>query len=265
MRQHSLRWRLFLLVFAGTALLSGSTVTSVFRKSLPMQADKSVVVENRNGNIEVRASIRDSIRIRADIEVKARSEKEAKSVLENLNITVSQEGGDVLIGADYPRHAEGGDFWDWIFGRQVQVQIRYAIDVPPKAAVNAKTTNGNVAVAGVEGRISAHATNGRVKVEKGSNDVEAGVTNGSITVTLSTVKKDGRVSLHTTNGSVRLILPADAKAEIDASTVNGGISTDFPVNVEGKFVGKRIRGTINGGGGEIDLKAVNGSIHIEKE
>ncbi len=265
MRQCVFYGFLILLIFSGTTLLSGGTAEKIFQKSLPMQADHSVSVDNRNGNIEVRAASRDSIRIRADIEVKAGSLKEAKNVLEDVDITVRQQGGDVLIGADYPRHEEGGDFWDWIFGRQVQVQIRYTIDVPSKTALDAKTTNGDIAVTGVEGKIAARSTNGRVQVEKAADDVEARTTNGGVNVKLSTVKKDGRVSLRTTNGSVRLIMPADANAEIDASTVNGSVSTDFPVEVSGKFVGKRIRGAVNGGGGMIELKTVNGSIHIKKE
>ena len=41
----------------------------------------------------------------------------------------------------------------------------------------------------------------------------------------------GRHSFHTTNGSVRIYLPAGAGGELDAQTVNGSITTDFPTTV----------------------------------
>ncbi len=62
--------------------------------------------------------------------------------------------------------------------------------------------------------------------------------------------------------SIRLYLPSGIESDIEASTVNGRIKTDFPVKVRGKLGRKRIRGTINGGGGLIDLHTVNGSISI---
>jgi len=38
------------------------------------------------------------------------------------------------------------------------------------------------------------------------------------------------------NGSLRLTLPSDAKAEVEANTVSGGISNDFGLPVSHRFV-----------------------------
>ena len=43
------------------------------------------------------------------------------------------------------------------------------------------------------------------------------------------------------------------------------VESEFPLEVQGKFNRKRIRGTINGGGVSIDLHTVNGGISIYEE
>jgi len=52
--------------------------------------------------------------------------------------------------------------------------------------------------------------------------------------------------------------------EVHASTVNGEISTDYPLTVRGRFGSKRISGTIGRGGRELSLGTVNGSIEIRR-
>jgi DUF4097 and DUF4098 domain-containing protein YvlB len=46
--------------------------------------------------------------------------------------------------------------------------------------------------------------------------------------------------------------------------VNGGIETDFPLTVKGKWVGRRLDGTIGAGGRRLELETVNGSITLRK-
>ena len=49
-----------------------------------------------------------------------------------------------------------------------------------------------------------------------------------------------------------------------ASTVNGHITTDFPLMIRGKFSGRQISGAIGQGGPELSLKTVNGSIELRR-
>jgi DUF4097 and DUF4098 domain-containing protein YvlB len=66
------------------------------------------------------------------------------------------------------------------------------------------------------------------------------------------------------NGGVDVSLPAGANAEVEAQTVNGSISTDFPLTVQGKFGPKSIHGTIGSGGPKITLTTVNGSVQLRR-
>jgi DUF4097 and DUF4098 domain-containing protein YvlB len=56
-------------------------------------------------------------------------------------------------------------------------------------------------------------------------------------------------------------MPAGVNADVKASTVNGGIETDFPLTVSGRFGPKNISGRIGAGGRELNIKSVNGGIH----
>jgi hypothetical protein len=65
------------------------------------------------------------------------------------------------------------------------------------------------------------------------------------------------------NASVLVTLPSDAKAELEASTVNGSISDDFGLPVtKHQWVGHDLRGELGGGGPHVRVSNVNGRIEI---
>jgi DUF4097 and DUF4098 domain-containing protein YvlB len=71
------------------------------------------------------------------------------------------------------------------------------------------------------------------------------------------------VELNSVNGSVELTIPSDSKAEIEASTVSGGIENDFGLHVNNhRYVGHDLRGELGNGGPRIKLENVNGRIEI---
>jgi len=59
-------------------------------------------------------------------------------------------------------------------------------------------------------------------------------------------------------------VPADLNADIEAGTVNGGIETDFPITVRGRFMNRRMSGRVGSGGRTLEMETVNGSIRLRK-
>ena len=57
-------------------------------------------------------------------------------------------------------------------------------------------------------------------------------------------------------------MPPSPNAEVNASVVNGSITTDFPLEVKGRFISKSMSGKLGNGGVQIELSNVNGGIHI---
>jgi DUF4097 and DUF4098 domain-containing protein YvlB len=73
------------------------------------------------------------------------------------------------------------------------------------------------------------------------------------------------VKLESVNGGIVLTLPAGAGADVEASTVNGGIGGDTDLAVKSNFpLGHEVKGKLGGGGSRIKIETVNGGIQIRR-
>lgn len=203
-------------------------------------------LENTNGAVVIEAWEQPNVSIEAE---KVAPEGE----LDDLRVEIKGEGDRVDVTTRYPR---GG----W---RQ-HGHVDYRVKVPRDARVEVETTNGAVKVLGAGGPVRATTTNGSVEVADAGADIEASTTNGSIRAGYRAAPTAGTQRLSTTNGSVTLTLPGDATGDFTASTVNGGIRTDFPLQVSGRFGGRKLRGRLGDGSVRFELSTVNGAVKILK-
>lgn len=248
-----------------SAVLLGGTLTKEFRKVLDFRQDGTFSLKNVNGNIEVESWNRESVEIYAEIEVRAGNRRDAEEFLRRVEIVIEQDRDRIHVEADYPK-VRGDDFFDWIFGNgKPRLSIKYWIRIPSRTDLILKSTNGRVEVTEVEGLAELATTNGNIHADRMVGAVEARTTNGGIKVEMDRLYDREGMLMRTTNGSIQLSLPRNIEADIEASTTNGGISTDFRLRVEGRFNSKRIRGRINGGGPLIELHTTNGGIRIYEE
>jgi DUF4097 and DUF4098 domain-containing protein YvlB len=72
------------------------------------------------------------------------------------------------------------------------------------------------------------------------------------------------VKLTTVNGTVTLELPAGLDATVSANTVNGGITSAFPLKTTDKLVVHHATGVIGAGGRRVELNTVNGSVRLKR-
>ena len=70
--------------------------------------------------------------------------------------------------------------------------------------------------------------------------------------------------MRATNGGVRLMLPAGYGAALEAGTVNGGLTVDFPMTVQGR-IGREVRAEIGGGGPPIRAYTTNGGVRVTRQ
>jgi hypothetical protein len=145
------------------------------------------------------------------------------------------------------------------------------IEVPVKTNLNLQSHNGAIiSVDGVDGNIEVTNHNGTVNILNAAGSVVAYSHNGKVTVSLRDVSPGKPMSFSSMNGSVDVTLPPTSKANVKLRTQNGGIYTDFDVqmNPASTIAGqgdKTITGTINGGGADFDLRTQNGNIYLRKE
>ncbi len=149
----------------------------------------------------------------------------------------------------------------WGHGRRAK--INFNVQVPRGVRLNALTTNGRVHCLNLDSVVHAATTNGDVEVST-SEWVSARTTNGGMRVSMGNAKWSGELELKTTNGSVDVTLPASAEFQVDAATTNGGIRTDFPITVQGRFGPKSLSGTVGGGERELRVATTNGGIELRK-
>jgi DUF4097 and DUF4098 domain-containing protein YvlB len=144
--------------------------------------------------------------------------------------------------------------------------VRYTLTVPRTVRVDKiDLVNGGLEMEGVRGDVRASLVNGTVKANGLAGEVEFSTVNGRQEVTMNGAEVSRPVRLDSVNGRIELTLPPDVNARLEASTLNGGIESDFGIQVHRvSVVGHQLEGTLGNGGTEIRLHNVNGSIGIRR-
>jgi DUF4097 and DUF4098 domain-containing protein YvlB len=130
--------------------------------------------------------------------------------------------------------------------------------------VGATTGNGDVEVRDARAGVRVTTGNGRVNVTTAAGPVEARSGNGDIDVQIGAVRSGENMAFHTGSGAVRVTLPAGYNGELDASTGNGELRSDFDLTVKGRLDPRRIRATIGDGGPTLRLTTGNGRLEVRK-
>lgn len=147
----------------------------------------------------------------------------------------------------------------------VDVTVDFTVHVPTGVNLVAETVNGEIEAEDLRGEIHAATVNGGVSVSS-TGLVEASTVNGGIDAATRRGSWDGELQFTTVNGSIQLRLPADTKAVVEAETVNGSLTSDFPLTIHAdqEWGPRRMEGVIGGGGGRLRLETVNGAIEIQQ-
>ncbi|UWX55189.1 DUF4097 domain-containing protein [Maribacter litopenaei] len=107
-------------------------------------------------------------------------------------------------------------------------------------------------------------------MENLSGPVTAYSLNHGIQITFDDVRPNAPIVLSTTNGEIDVTIPATAKANLELSTWNGDIYSNFDISRPDKdglksISSKNIKGAINGGGATLKLNSTNGNIYLRKK
>jgi DUF4097 and DUF4098 domain-containing protein YvlB len=288
----------FLPALAAAQSLVGRS-DSIYTWRGPLAAGRLLSVRNFNGPIEVRAAQGNTAEVRAekrtrggavtdvafDVQTSADGDVRFCSVLRDndgcddnrrwshddddsgwrRNVTVAMvvlvpRGAQVkVVTGNGAVKVEGG-------GREVQATTgngRVSV-AGTDGLVRVTTGNGDVDVRDAKGSVKVTTGNGRVTVTTSEGPVEARSGNGSIDVRMSSLRAREDMSFHTGSGDVRLTLPAGYSGELDASTGNGEVTSDFDLKLKGRMNPRRIRATIGEGGPMLRLTTGNGRLELRK-
>lgn len=242
---------IFLLVstLLAAALTAHGTVSEKFSQTYPFNADGVVSLNNTNGDVEIVAWDRNEVSIEAE---KIASDAEG---LQRMKIVIEHAPAALKVKTERDT--------TWKFWGNYRAEVRYKLRVP--AGVSLKkidVVNSRLVVKGVKGHVDLDTVNGTIEASGLAAGGNFDTVNGTIRASFSKVNRGDRIVLDTVNGTCELTLPADAAFDLKADTVNGRISCDFPLNVSTKGR-KTLAGTVNGGGAQVVLDSVNGSLSVE--
>ena len=142
--------------------------------------------------------------------------------------------------------------------------MSFEVYVPRKTDLTLRTTNGGVELDDVHGRMDFVTTNGGVKLNRVGGDVDGHTTNGGVHIELSGTHWDGeKCNVETTNGGVRILVPINYSAHLEAGTTHGGVDIGFPVTVHGG-IGSHFETDLGAGGKTIRVITTNGGIAVKQ-
>lgn len=256
-------------------------------KSFSAKNTKNFVLFNFNGDIKVKTSKNDEIKVNVKLVSGEMNELLEIGEIEQeelLAIYLKTPCMKDATGSDFdPRHpyqlmnSDEDCKWEKFEFEDIP-NISFEVSVPVNVNVYVSTINdGEVVIENVSGEVHASNVNGNVSISKVSKVVNASTVNGDVHVAYDGVPQIGG-SFKTINGDIELSANKDAMVNAQFKSFSGDFYTDFEdvvVDEEVQKESKSMDGTllkineytevkIGGGGTELEIETFNGNAYLRK-
>jgi DUF4097 and DUF4098 domain-containing protein YvlB len=255
-----------LALVALLALFSISARADEWSHSYPVTSKPEVAVEANDGDVEIVVGSSQQV----DVRVITRGWK----IKDDVQVTGNQSGNHVEIKLHKTSHVCFG-----VCSQSIRVEVR----VPRESDLNIHTDDGNVRVDGVKGNLQFETGDGDVRLREVEGALHADTHDGNVDVNgrfnvLNLHTGDGNIDaevgaasapqsgwlLRSGDGNIRLRLPDNLGADLDAHSGDGEVHVAFPITTSSSGNENSVRGKINGGGISIELRTGDGDIKVEK-
>lgn len=277
------------LALAAGALALVSTVVSArdwntetrepFRHNF--SADKTLEVDNVNGEIRVTGDGGNTIRVEGERVTHARDKAAVDRAKREVTLDVNERDGVAQLYVNGPFRGNGHasdyhGFHDRYDADDYEVEYNFNIHVPRETELRLRTVNGEVKTDQTSGRFDVSGVNGGVDMSAVAGYGKVSMVNGRMEVAFRENPK-AETEFHSVNGAIDATFPPNLSADLRLTTVNGSAYTDFDATAlangaaaerrNGRFVYRpdrlsRIR--VGSGGPELRFQTVNGDIRIKK-
>jgi len=240
------------LAFAAAGVASAK-VTEKFNQTHPLGANGTVALTNMNGDVEIVGW--DKAEVTIEAEKSARTDEELK----RLEIIVEATASQVSIKTKH--HKSDGGSW-WHRNDNNSGAVHYVVHVPAKLLrLKIDAMNSNLSIDKVAAGMKLETMNGRIRATGLTGDTELDTMNGRISASFDRLGAGQKVSVDTMNGQCEIFVPADASARVNASSMNGRVSSELPITVE-KSSRHSLHGALGKGEATISMDSMNGSLSI---
>jgi hypothetical protein len=152
-----------------------------------------------------------------------------------------------------------------------------------RGSAKIKSTSGKVEIMNANGGVDCYVVSGSLIVKKVVGDLDLETISGKVELSDASdakvirvkvlsgtirydgqLRSDGRYKMNTHSGNIYMTIPSNSAFDFDGQTFSGKVDSEFDILVSGTISKKRIRGTVNGGGSELELKTFSGNIYLKK-
>ena len=251
-----------LVLLAPAISVLAQDIEQEFTWSGSVASGGSIEIQNLNGAIAAESASGN------EVEVRAIKKGPAGDVAE-VRIEVVEHAGGVTICAVYPTKngrenvCAAGDDSDLHNNDKNKTRVAFEVRVPAGVEFVGATMNGQVTADGMQSNLRLTTMNGAISADS-TGWVHATTMNGAVDVEMGSADWSGEIELTSMNGAITVTLPASAGVTVDAETMNGRVSSDWDdVQVHGRRK-NHASGTIGGGGRDLELSTMNGSIRLQR-
>lgn len=241
------------------------------KHEVSVDAGQQVVIQKLLGKIIIKDHSGSNLLIEAsDLPALPEKAKGLKEVygggMDNSGIGLNiQESGKLIIVSGATKRSE---------------EATYVFHVP--ASVNMKVDYSSpfgydeIEVNGFSNELEVTTLNEGIALENVTGPMTIHTINGDINLDFTTLNQQSPSSISSINGEMEVKLPASTPVDLKFSCMHGEIYTDLDIELEKKDEPKKgewvniggnsnSKGTMNGGGVELTLSTINGSIYLRKK
>jgi DUF4097 and DUF4098 domain-containing protein YvlB len=216
--------------------------------------------------------------------------------MSDYRLEEGQSGNEVHFRFKELPHLGDHIFWH-------REQTRVTVETPVQLTLQARTSDGNVDLSGLQGDLSLttgdgnvtldhvsgnlriQSGDGRVKITDANGAIDAHTSDGNLSVdglfhalalhtsdgTLDVAlrdgtKLDGASSIQSSDGSVTVRVPQNFAADLNVRTSDGRVDCALPITTDhyqSGGEGHSLRGKLNGGGSPLTIHTSDGNVKIE--
>lgn len=271
-------------------------IKDTVKRSYKVRPGGTLELDIDRGRVEVLPGPGREVLIEVERKVTTDDRSKAESIFERHDLQIEERDGGIYVGSRFDNE---DTFWNRIRSTTGRLVVRVRARVPEDyniefkagagsvelgsfagdiygvtgagnirigavgGSVNVVSGSGNIVIEGAGGEVEVHTGAGNVDVRsvRGEATVRAGAGNIEVFIT---EQPEGASDFSTGAGNVMVYLAGSVGVDVDAECAVGSASTDYPLEVEGKWARKSFSGSVNGGGPDLRLYAAVGNVTLRK-
>jgi predicted membrane protein len=129
--------------------------------------------------------------------------------------------------------------------------------------VQVSTASGDIEITQVRGAVQASTASGDVRIDDVEGTATASSASGDLDVGLTRVEGAGEMRFSSASGDVTVRVPPQVNADVEMSTANGSLKTDFPLTIEDReHSGQKAYGKLGTGAIKLKISTASGDASL---